>query len=120
MSSSGPTTDELAAPLKMMGQVAQFPVLVCDGDKRVLFMNPMFEEVSGIRLDNALGQEFASVARDQSMAVFVGDLFDRAMPGTEGVSEDYDFSGVSYRVSASCVGSGGSKCYVLAAARVEG
>jgi hypothetical protein len=116
----GPSAEELAGPLKMMGGVAQFPVLVCDGDKKVMFMNSMFEDVSGIRLDNALGQEISVVARDQSFAQFTNDLFDRAMPGTEGVSEDYDFSGVSYKCHASCVGSGSGKCYVLAATRVEG
>ena len=46
------------------------------------------------------------MARDQSLGQFTNDLFDRAMPGTEGVSEDYDFSGVAYRCHASCVGSG--------------
>lgn len=120
LGSAGPTTEELAGPLRMFGEVASFPVLVCDGDKRVLYMNMPFEDVSGIRSDNSIGQEIASVARDQSFAQFVIDLFDRAMPGTEGVSEDNDFSGVSYKCRASCVGSGTSKCYVLAATRVEG
>jgi hypothetical protein len=116
----GPTSEELAGPFRMMGAVAQFPVLVCDGDKKVMFMNSLFEDVSGIRLDNSMGQDIGSVARDQSFVQFVNDIFDRAMPGTEGVSEDYDFSGVSYKVKAASVGSGSNKVYVLAASRVEG
>jgi PAS domain-containing protein len=120
LGSVGPTAEELAGPFRMFGETAVFPVLVCDGDKRVMYMNTMFEDVSGIRSDNSIGQEISAVARDQSFAQFVNDLFDRAVAGTEGVSEDTDFSGVSYKCRASCVGSGTSKCYVLAATRVEG
>lgn len=116
----GPTAEELAGPFRMLGETATFPMLVCDGDKRVIYMNSMFEDVSGIRMDNSVGQEISVVARDQSFAQFVNDLLDRAIPGTEGVSEDNDFSGVSYKCRASCVGSGTGKCYVLAATRAEG
>lgn len=117
---NGPTSDELAGPLKMFGTVSKHPVLICDGDMKVIYMNSMYEDVSGIRLDNSVGQEISAVARDQSLGAFTSDLFGRAQPGTDGVSEDYDFSGVSYKCHASCVGSGSNKVYVLAAVRVEG
>ena len=104
----------------MFGNISKFPVMVCDGERKIMFINSMFEEVSGIRLDNAIGQELSAVARDQSLGPFMNDLFDRAQSGSEGLAEDYDFSGVSYKCHVSCVGSGSGKCYVLAAIKAEG
>lgn len=116
----GPTAEELAVPLKMFGNLSLYPVLVCDGDRKILYMNSLFEDLSGIRLDNTLGQELTAVARDQSLGHFATDLFDRAQSGAEGVAEDYDFSGVPYKCHVSCMGSASGRCYVLAAVKVEG
>jgi hypothetical protein len=116
----GPSADELAGPFKMIGGVSKYPVMVCDGERKILYLNSMFEDVSGIRSDNALGQVLSAVARDQSLGEFMNDLFDRAQPGTEGVAEDYDFSGVGYKCHVSCVGTGSNKCYMLAAIKAEG
>lgn len=117
---SGPSSEEMAGPFKMFGNVSKYPVLVCDSDRKIIYMNSMFEDVSGIRADGAMGQEISAVARDQSMGAFTNDLFDRAQPGSEGISEDYDFSGVSYKCHGACLGSGTGKVYVLAAVKAEG
>lgn len=103
---------------RMLGGMSRFGVLLCDGDRKVVHMNPVFEEMSGIRLDGALGQDFAAIARDQSFAPFLNDLFDRASGGSE-VAEDYDFSGIGYRMHAAAVGSP-ARGYLLVAAKAEG
>jgi hypothetical protein len=101
-------------------------VVVCDADKRVLYMNGKFEDISGIRLDSAQGQDFSAVARDQSLGAFVADLLDRASAalGGEMPSEEYSFSGVAYRVSATAfegsrLGSG-TQCFLLVATPTGG
>jgi PAS domain-containing protein len=116
----GASADELAGPFKMIGNNSKNPMMLCDSEKKIIYLNPMFEEVSGIRADNALGQEVAAVARDQSLGMFTNDLFERSQPGSEGVAEDYDFSGVSYKCHASCAGSGSGRIYVFTAIRAEG
>ncbi|MGZ3708517.1 MAG: hypothetical protein ACXWPM_06840, partial [Bdellovibrionota bacterium] len=118
----GLSADDLAGPLRMLGGVAKFGVVVFDQDKKILFLNSSFEEISGIRNDNSVGQDFTAVARDQSMGAFVNDLLSRAPVGGEGVSEDYDFSGISHKCHAAAFGNPGSgaKAYLIAAVRVEG
>jgi PAS domain-containing protein len=99
----------------------QSGIVVCDAEKRILYMNEKLEEMTGIRSDAAKGQDFISVARDQSLGAFIADLFDRAgaAMGGEGPSEDYEFSGTAYKVSASAFGGQGegasAQCFLLVA-----
>ena len=97
-------------------------MVVLDGDRKVVGLNSLFEEISGIREDASLGQELGAVARDQALGPFVTDLFDRAPIGGEGVSEDFEFSGISYRVYCGAYGAPGSsaKCYILCFVKAEG
>ncbi len=101
-------------------------VALCDGDKRILYMNEKFEEMTGIRVDAAIGQDFTAVARDQSLGAFIADLFDRASAalGGEMPAEDYDFSGTPYKVSASAFSGsamgGAAQCYLLVATPAGG
>ncbi len=121
-SQAGPAPEEFVGPLKMLGDLVKAGLIVCDPERKVLFMNGAFEEISGIRFDNCIGQELASHARDQAFAVLLGDLFDRSAAGGDGVSEDFEFSGISYRVSVSAFGAMGGpvRAYVLAAEKKEG
>lgn len=115
---SGASTDEVAAPFKLLGSVASLPVVVCDVQQKVVYMSPLFEEISGIRAEAAVGQELTSLARDQSFGALVTDLFARAPGQGDGLSEDYDFSGVAYRMHVSAVGNSGNvTAYVLVAQR---
>ncbi len=117
----GMTADDLIGPLRMMANVAKFGVAICDGSRKVLYLNSNFEDISGIRGDSSIGQDFAEVARDQSLGMFLGDLMDRASPSTEGAAEDYDFSGVGHKCYAASFGSPGAvKCYLLAFVKAEG
>ena len=115
------SVEEVLGPVKMLGSIAKFGLVICDEDRKILFLNPVFEEISGIRADNAVGQELSSVARDQAFGTFSNDLFDRAPAGSEGVSEDFEFSGISYRMHVAAIGAMGNKprCFILAATKQE-
>ena len=121
-SPSGPTVDEYAGPVRMLAGLVKFGLVILDSDRKIVFLNSMFEEISGIRSDNAIGQDIPAVARDQAFGAFSADLFDRATAGTEGISEDFDFSGVTFKMYGAAFGVPGAtaRCYVLCALRSEG
>ena len=121
LNGSSGSIDELLGPIKMLGSISKYGLVICDEDRKILFLNPMFEEMSGIRSDNALGQEISAVARDQAFGSLSNDLFDRAPAGSEGVSEDFEFSGVAYRMHVAAIGALGNRarCYILAATKQE-
>ncbi len=118
---SGPSPEEFAAPLQILGGISKFGMVLCDGDRKVLYMNSLFEEITGLRLDSSLGQPLALLARDQAFGSLCNDLFDRSPAGGPGISEDFDFSGIFYRMHSSAFGSlGGSpKCFLLVTERKE-
>jgi PAS domain-containing protein len=112
--------EEAAAPIAAVADSVGMGVAICDGERKVAYLNPVFEEVTGIRSDNSVGEELAGLARDQAFSALIGDLFDRAISGQE-ASEDFEFGGVAYRVRAVTAGSGvtGPKALVLMMAKVE-
>lgn len=119
MSASASFVEEISGPLKMVGSLVNFGFVILDSDKKIIFLNSIFEEVSGIRLEGALGSEISDVARDQSLGAFVNDIVARAPIGGEGVSEDYDFSGVNFKIHAAAFGASGGmgRCFILAAVK---
>jgi PAS domain-containing protein len=121
LGSNSASMEEFDGPLKMLAGIAKFGFVILDAEKKIVHMNPVFEEMSGIRVDGSVGQDIGSVARDQSLSPFVEDLISRAQLGGEGVSEDYDFSGVGCKVHFAAFGSPsqGVKCYIMAAVRSE-
>lgn len=118
----GGNPEEYVAPLRALGGLLKSGIVLFDQDKKVLYMNAMFEEMSGIRLDSAMGQDIGTVARDQSLGQMVQDLFSRAPVGGEGIVEDYDFSGISCKLVGGAFGppGGTGKAYLLAAVKAEG
>jgi PAS domain-containing protein len=96
--------DVFVGPLRMLADAHGVGLVVCGPDRKISYVNSFFEDISGIRAEGAVGQELSAVARDQSLGVLAADLFERATPGGEPVSEDYDFSGVSCSVQASAFG----------------
>jgi PAS domain-containing protein len=110
--------DDFIAPIRATAEVANHGVAVCDSDRKVSYLNSMFEEITGLRNDSVFGQELSGVARDQAFGALISDLFDRAVPGGNAVSEDFDFSGVNYRVHANAFELNGSnRCYVMSIVR---
>jgi PAS domain-containing protein len=115
-------TESLMPTLKMLGSTMTSGLVVFDSQKKIVYLNGVFEELSGIRVDAAVGQEMSQVARDQAMGALTNDLLDRAPVGGDSISEGFDFSGISYKVYASAVGAPGgqAKCFVLGTVRSEG
>ncbi len=88
----------------------------CDHERRVLFITEYFEEITGIRTTESAGQEFSSVARDQAFGSLIKDLFDRVeLSGP--LSEDFDFSGMPYKVQAAVFGTGTARGYLFIIAK---
>ncbi len=111
---------DLVGPLKTMAAGGTHGVAILDDEKRILFLNPIFEEITGIRSDSTEGQTLASVSRDQAFSALVTDLCDRASPGTEGTVEEFDFSGIVFSVHVASFGSfGDPKCFVFNLVRKE-
>ncbi len=109
--------EELVPALRFLGDIGG--VVLCDADRKLLFINSLFEEISGIRSEGSLGMEIQDVARDQALGAFVRDLFDRVQNGGESQKEDFDFSGISYAVYVSGFGAsmGSARCYMMLAVR---
>ncbi len=123
LSQAGLQPEDFADAFRLMSgaQGTGNAFVLCDSQKRILALNSTFEEVTGIRQDAAQGQELSSVARDQAFSSLVTDLLGRCQPGADSGAEDFEFSGVAYRVSAAALGSLGGmpQGYVLMAERVD-
>lgn len=111
--------EEFTGPLRALADAGKLGVLVFDSSRKIAALNGVFEEISGIRSDNAIGQELGAVARDQALPALCSDLLDRAQPGSEGVSEEFDFGGVPFKVHATAFGSSMARCYVILVAKNE-
>jgi hypothetical protein len=94
---------------KSLGGVQGLAVALLDGNGAVQFFNGMFEEITGLRFDNVAGQPLANVARDQAFGSFVTDVIERTATGTDGISEDFEFSGVTYKIRVGAFGPVGGK-----------
>lgn len=80
-------------------------VMVFSSDHKIKYLNPVMEEVTGIHNDQAIDKDVQDVARDAAFASFVTDVIARApSAGAAGVTEDFEFSGVTYRLECLAVG----------------
>jgi PAS domain-containing protein len=115
------TAEEALSAFRMLGDAVTAGIVLCDAERRVLYINPSFEETSGIRTDQAAGQELASAARDQAFGALATDLFSRAQPGGMPAAEDFDFGGIPFRMQVAAFGAPGGepKAYLMIAARRE-
>ncbi|NDD90913.1 FHA domain-containing protein [bacterium] len=113
--------DECLYPFRTLGEQMAHGMAFCDSERRLLFMNSSLEELSGIRSDNGMMQNLPDQARDQAFASLLNDLFDRAGRTPEGASEEFEFSGVPYRIQMVAVGvsSSSPRGYVLITTRSE-
>ena len=116
-----PSVEDLSTPLRMLGNVMKMGLVVLDHERKIVYLNSQFEEISGIRFDQAVGKEVSAAARDQAWSAFASDLLDRAPLGENHVADDYEFSGITYRVIASSFSIPASlhKYYVLGLSRSE-
>ncbi|HAR43879.1 MAG TPA: hypothetical protein DCS07_14800, partial [Bdellovibrionales bacterium] len=116
------STEIFAGPVRMMGELSKFGLVLCDHERRIVYLNTIFQEISGIRGDTAVGQTISAVARDQAFDSFAGDLIDRVTASSgETISEDYEFEGIAYRVNAAAFAMPGGqiKGFVITFVRSE-
>lgn len=116
------TLDDFLPVLSAIGDLGSFGVAICDEYRKICYLNPYFEDVTGIRSDSARGEELASVARDQAFSQLITDMLDQSQPGSVGMPQDYEFGGTAYRLTAAALGSAtlSPKGYLITVVRSEG
>ena len=116
----GGSVEDYLGPLKMLGNNLTVGIAVFDSQRKIAYLNPIFEEMSGIRFDSSVGRSMSEVARDEAMGAFTDDILNRAPIGGEGVTEEFDFSGITYKISVGAFGAtgGAAKCFLFMAVRV--
>ena len=116
----GISSSDLAGPLRSIAASSKNAVAILDEERKILFINSIFEEITGVRNEAGEGHALSAVSRDQAFSSLVSDLCDRAAPGTEGVSEEFDFSGILFQVQVVSFGTfGDAKCFVFNLIRKE-
>lgn len=117
--SRGISSSDLAGPLRTMAASSKNGIAILDEDRKVLFMNSPFEEITRLRNDSSEGQALVATA-DQAFGTLATDLCDRAAPGTEGVVDEFDFQGIIFAVHVVSFGTfGDAKCFVMNLVRKE-
>lgn len=120
--SGGPMAEDFIGPLRTLGPLAHLGIILFGPDRKIIYLNEMFEEMSGIRPGDAVGHEIGELARDQSVGQVFSELFERASSGNEGVSETAELSpGISFRIHMGAFGRTGEtpRCYVVTAVKGE-
>lgn len=118
--SGGPSLEDYLEPLKALSSGSNMGLVVFNPEHQIVYMNDLFEEMSGIRSSEALGQEIGAVARDQSIGQIFTDLFGRVSPGGSGVTEEVELvSGTFYQLNATAFGKAGEsvKCFAITAVK---
>lgn len=111
---------DFLGPLRAIASTSKHGTAILDEERKVLYINSIFEEITGVRLDSVEGQALGSVVRDQAFSGLVIDLCERASPGTEGITEDFDFSGIMFEIRVISFGHfGDPKCYFFNLVRKE-
>lgn len=89
-------------------------MIIVSPERRILHMNAVMEEITGIRADKAVGDEVSNVARDAAFNSLVEDMVGKAAFSTDAIAEDFEFSGTNYKVDCFGLGSAGSfKAYAM-------
>jgi pSer/pThr/pTyr-binding forkhead associated (FHA) protein len=105
---------DLMPSLKSLAEIATAPSALFDENRSIVYLNTLFEEITGIRNDSNVGQLIQFAARDQGLISLVDDLFGRVTPGGEALQESFEFSGVAYKVSCVAFGAmGAAKGFTL-------
>jgi PAS domain-containing protein len=118
--SRGVSSSDLIGPLRTMASASSNGVAVLDEERKILFINSIFEEITGVRFESSEGQMLTAASRDQAFSALISDLCDRALPGTEGATEEFDFSGLEFKIHVVSFGPfGDPKCFVFTLTRKE-
>jgi PAS domain-containing protein len=91
------------APWAAIAEAGQMGLIAFDPSLVMLFVNPFFSDLSGIRSDT-VGQTLAQVA-DQAMVSLVNDLKANAeRSGTRSANDKFEFQGIDYSVVGVLIG----------------
>ncbi len=116
----GISSSDLAGPLRTIASSSKNGVAILDEERKILYINSIFEEITGVRNESSEGQALTAVCRDQAFSSLVSDLCERAAPGTEGSAEEFDFSGILFQIQVVSFGTfGDAKCFVFNLIRKE-
>jgi hypothetical protein len=112
---------QFVGPIEMMASTLDLGAVVFGADRNIAYLSPKFEEITGIRASEAIGQGIEAVSLAQSLTVLVQSLFGSVTPG--GKTEDRtEFSGVPFKVCFSAFGESSDpspKGYVMVITRIE-
>jgi hypothetical protein len=114
--------EQYIGPVRALAEKLHAGLLVFGSDRKVAFLSGEFEAITGIRPDEAVGQDFSAVARDQSMEGLIRDLLDQCGPGGEPITQEYEFKGVPCEVQSMAFGAPGelaAKAFVVLVTRKE-
>ena len=93
----GVIINNMMRSIEYLAMNAKHPMMMVDGDARVMQVSPSFEELTGIR--GAAGEMLESVSRDESFPALVKEMIGKAADsGAEGVHEDYDFNAGTHKI----------------------
>lgn len=118
---SGPaeiSSEDMVRSLVPMTDTPGVGFVVFDENRKIAHMNAHFEDLSGIRVANAIGQEIAAVGRDESIIALVNDLMAQAANGFS-ATEETEFAGIQHRVTITAVPGKAAKAYMMAVVKKE-
>lgn len=101
------------APIRALCDSTQLGFIAVDPNLMVVAMNPLFEEISGIRTDG-IGKTIQQVARDQSFISLANDFLERVQGSpTRAANDEFEFSGVLFNVIAMGTGPVGKSGFAM-------
>jgi hypothetical protein len=96
--------DQEFASVRALSEAGQQGFIAFDSKMVAVAMNPLFSELSGIRMDN-IGHNINQVARDQAFISLGKDIYERVQSSpSRSALDEFEFSGVLYSVVAVGVG----------------
>lgn len=112
--STGNGIQDLMSVLGLASDVSHFGIVVCDENKQVISVNSVFEDITGIRGMEALGKDLSSVARDDAFGAMTSEILNKlAVDPRTRISEDFEFSGINYKIHGSAAGTDRAMGYVV-------
>ncbi len=111
--------EDFAFVFRAFGDFAKVGLAVCDADKKVVYLNPVFEAITGIGQHSAHGSDITTQGTDPSVQYLFKSLFEKVGYRNEPMTEDTSIKGEDYKVIAAAYGATGLgvKGYLLVLSR---
>ena len=106
--------------LQDIASMAPFPAVVLDGEGRITYLNPAFENLSNARIDDVRGRAHGDAFGD-GIPEYIDALMKRVGAGERGASIDMSTSGGSFQLHGTSVTSAGvARAWLFSAMRLGG